>query len=149
MGKKTFLTVAGIFMAAILLVSYFTDLHNIEQKRKKDAQKSDLPEGEAEGVKPVDPETGLVIGPGFNLVKANCLGCHSSKLITQNRASRTTWKETILWMQQTQNLWDLGENEPKILDYLSEHYAPGQAGRRLPLQQVEWYELGELDESYE
>ena len=130
-------------MAAVLLISYLTDLRNIEQKRKNELSKNEVQEKERQDIKPVDPETGLIIGPGFNLVKTNCLGCHSGKLITQNKASRATWKETILWMQETQNLWDLGENEPAILDYLAKHYAPGKAGRRLPLQDIEWYELQE------
>ena len=135
--------IAGVVMAAILLISYLTDLRNIEQKRKNELSKNEVQEKERQDIKPVDPETGLIIGPGFNLVKTNCLGCHSGKLITQNKASRATWKETILWMQKTQNLWDLGENEPAILDYLAKHYAPGKAGRRLPLQDIEWYELQE------
>ena len=135
--------IAGVVIAAILLISYLTDLRNIEQKRKNELSKNEVQEKERQDIKPVDPETGLIIGPGFNLVKTNCLGCHSGKLITQNKASRATWKETILWMQKTQNLWDLGENEPAILDYLAKHYAPGKAGRRLPLQDIEWYELQE------
>ena len=143
MAKKTILMIVGVCVAALLLVSYLTDLRNIEQKQQNELTKNEAPEQSEQEIKPIDSETGLIIGTGFNLVKANCLGCHSGKLITQNKASRATWKEIILWMQETQNLWDLGENEPKILDYLAEHYAPGQTGRRLPLQKIEWYELEE------
>lgn len=87
-------------------------------------------------------ETGLLDGNGLRAVKANCLSCHSAKLITQNRFTRAGWHDKIVWMQETQGLWDLGENEPLILDYLAEHYAPeARASRRQPLSNIEWYEL--------
>ncbi len=47
----------------------------------------------------------------------------------------------IRWMQQTQNLWDLGENEELILDYLSTYYPPEEKGRRENLKDIEWYEM--------
>jgi hypothetical protein len=47
-------------------------------------------------------------------------------------------------MQQKQNLWDLGEAEPKILDYLAKYYAPTDAyEHRQPLKNVDWYKLSE------
>lgn len=88
-------------------------------------------------------ETGFVEGNFKMLVVANCTGCHSAKLVTQNRASKEGWKNTIRWMQETQNLWQLGENEEKILEYLSTHYAPQDQGRRASLKVEEWYELKE------
>ena len=91
----------------------------------------------------LDAVTGLVADDALPLVKGNCVGCHSAKLITQNRATREGWKSMIVWMQETQKLWDLGENEDEILDYLAKHYAPEQVGRRQNLQQVEWYDLKE------
>jgi hypothetical protein len=69
------------------------------------------------------------------------LACHSSKLITQNRATADGWRHIIHWMQETQNLWDLGANEDIIVDYLARNYAPEAAGRRVPLTSIEWYEL--------
>lgn len=94
--------------------------------------------------KGLDPATGFVIDDGIELMRAHCTGCHSSKLITQFRASREVWLEKIRWMQRTQNLWDLGEAEPKILDYLARHYAPADTyERRQPLKDIEWYKLGE------
>lgn len=74
--------------------------------------------------------TGLIADEGLRLVIAHCTACHSSKLVTQNRADREGWEKMIRWMQRTQNLWDLGEQEAAILDYLSENYAPVQTGRR-------------------
>jgi len=90
---------------------------------------------------PTLDKNGLVNAPGNNLVFSQCSGCHSLKLVTQNRATREGWKSMIVWMQQTQNLWDLGDNEDKILDYLSTHYAPAKQGRRANLEVGEWYEL--------
>lgn len=86
-------------------------------------------------------QTGLVADEGMHLVIANCTACHSAMLITQNRADREGWKKMIRWMQETQNLWDLGANEEIILDYLSQNYAPQKRGRRPPLTDIEWYEL--------
>lgn len=85
--------------------------------------------------------TGFVDGEGLNLVIANCTNCHSAKLVTQNRMSRERWEATIDWMQKTQNLWDLGENEEAIVNYLATHYAPTSVGRRQNLKNIEWYDL--------
>ncbi|ADV51468.1 monoheme cytochrome c, putative [Cellulophaga algicola DSM 14237] len=87
--------------------------------------------------------TGFVEGEGLLLVVQNCTSCHSAKLVTQNRMSKEKWLATIRWMQETQNLWDLGVNEEPILNYLSTYYAPNQIGRRANLENVEWYELKE------
>ena len=56
--------------------------------------------------------------------------------------------QMIVWMQETQGLSDLGDSEPKILDYLSEHYAPKEIGRTksLDVAEIEWYIL-ELEKS--
>ncbi|MBA6315522.1 monoheme cytochrome C [Cellulophaga baltica] len=87
--------------------------------------------------------TGFVEGEGLMLVVQNCTSCHSAKLVTQNRMSKEKWLATIRWMQETQNLWDLGVNEEPILKYLSTYYAPNQIGRRANLENVEWYHLNE------
>lgn len=83
----------------------------------------------------------LVQEEGVEIVEANCTSCHSARLIVQNRATREGWLNMIRWMQQTQNLWDLGENEEVILDYLSKHYPPEEKGRRENLKNIDWYEL--------
>lgn len=92
-------------------------------------------------VEGIHVQTGLIEGPGLELVIQNCTSCHSSKLITQNKMSLEGWSSTIQWMQETQNLWDLGENEKTILDYLASNYAPQKAGRRKKLENIEWYRL--------
>lgn len=85
--------------------------------------------------------TGFIDDEGMQATIQNCTNCHSAKLVTQNRMSREGWGATIKWMQETQNLWDLGNNEELILDYLSKNYAPVSKGRRQPLNQTEWYQL--------
>lgn len=89
----------------------------------------------------IHTKTGLIDDKGLSLIIANCTSCHSSKLITQNKMSRDRWLATIRWMQETQNLWQLGENEDAILDYLATNYAPEASGRRKNLSAIEWYEL--------
>jgi len=88
-------------------------------------------------------ESGLVYAKGFDEVRGTCTACHSAKLVTQNRATREGWKDMIRWMQKTQGLWDLGTNEPIILDYLAKHYAPQEIERRpgLDIAEIEWYIL--------
>ena len=83
----------------------------------------------------------LINDAGVLLVLQNCNSCHSTQLITQNRLTKVGWKSTIRWMQSTQNLWDLGEDEAPILTYLSKNYAPGATGRRQNLATEDWYTL--------
>ncbi|MDG1571559.1 monoheme cytochrome C [Robiginitalea sp. M366] len=85
--------------------------------------------------------TGFVAEEGYMTVVNNCTNCHSARLVTQNRMSRESWEATIRWMQQTQNLWDLGNNEEIILNYLATNYAPQKKGRRQNLENIEWYVL--------
>lgn len=90
----------------------------------------------------LDKATGLVVSEGLDLVTAHCTGCHSSKLITQFHTDRKGWLEKIRWMQQKQKLWDLGEAEPKILDYLAKNYpATEKVNRRAALKNIDWYKL--------
>jgi hypothetical protein len=88
-------------------------------------------------------QSGLIYADGFDLVRGTCTACHSAKLVTQNRATREGWTEMIRWMQAKQGLWDLGVNEPIILDYLAANYAPEETGRRMNIdvEAIEWYIL--------
>jgi hypothetical protein len=88
-------------------------------------------------------ETGLIYAEGFDIVRGTCTACHSAKLVTQNRATKEGWTEMIRWMQASQGLWDLGANEPVILNYLATNYAPKDIGRRasLDVEAIEWYVL--------
>ena len=91
-----------------------------------------------------DTETGLMVDQNLYMVKAQCTSCHSSKLIIANRFTRDGWKQKIRWMQANHNLWDLGETEKQVLDYLEKHYAPtATVARRQPLKDIKWYKLEE------
>lgn len=82
----------------------------------------------------IDPATGLVVGGGWEDVRAHCGSCHSFRLVTLQRADRATWRAMIRWMQETQNFWMLPPDvERRILDYLAANYPPGQYGRRPPI----------------
>lgn len=85
--------------------------------------------------------TGLIDADGLMVVVNNCTNCHSAKLVTQNRMNAERWNATIKWMQETQNLWDLGKNQEIIVDYLVKNYPPKAKGRRQILTDIEWYEL--------
>jgi hypothetical protein len=81
----------------------------------------------------LDVKTGLVVAPGFEVVSVQCTVCHSARLIAQNRSDRDGWLAMIRWMQDTQGLWPLGDNEGVVLDYLAGNYGPLSVGRRRPL----------------
>ena len=87
--------------------------------------------------------TGLVEAPGMMETVQNCTSCHSAKLVIANRMNKERWIATIRWMQETQNLWDLGKNEAVIVDYLVTNYPPQEKGRRTNLTDIEWYKLNE------
>ena len=85
--------------------------------------------------------TGFVDADGLMTVINNCTNCHSAKLVTQNRMSEERWNATIRWMQETQNLWDLGPNQEIIVNYLVTNYPVEDKGRRENLTNIEWYDL--------
>lgn len=98
----------------------------------------------ADTVYKIEPNTGLIMAPNYELVMAHCTACHSSRIILQYGANRETWLEKIRWMQKYHKLWDLGESEPKILDYLAKNYPPStKVARRKPLGVIKWYDLNE------
>ncbi len=72
----------------------------------------------------------LVEAPGVAAVERHCTACHSAMLVAQNHATRDGWKKLIRWMQSTQGLWPLDEDESVILDYLAENYGPLEHQRR-------------------
>ena len=87
--------------------------------------------------------TGLKDGEGLMAVVAHCTACHSAQLIIQNRMNEERWNATIRWMQETQNLWELGDQQKVIVDYLVHNYPVYKKGRRENLQNIEWYNLSE------
>ena len=79
----------------------------------------------------LDPFTGLKMTGDWELVRNNCIACHSPKLITQQRGTETQWLDMIRWMQEKQNLWQFEPDvENRIIGYLAENYAPGEDRRR-------------------
>ena len=81
-----------------------------------------------------DAASGLIKAPGWELVRANCGGCHSHALVIQQRADRQTWPYMIRWMQASQNLWQFPpDTEAQILDYLAANYSPQPNRRRAPI----------------
>jgi hypothetical protein len=78
----------------------------------------------------IDSLTGLKMDGDWELVRNNCISCHSIKLVTQQRGSATQWLAVIRWMQDKQNLWQFDpETESRIIAYLATNYPP-QANRR-------------------
>lgn len=146
--KAIYRLMAGLFgLFIVVAVGILLLLSNPDWTRKK------APEAEQEYVAiPEEDEfdkiengihvrTGLVEAEGLMTVVNNCTNCHSAKLVTQNRMTADGWRSTIKWMQDSQNLWDLGKNEELIINYLATYYAPERKGRRENLTNVEWYKL--------
>ena len=78
-----------------------------------------------------DPETGLIVAPGWELANAHCGACHSHRLVTSQGGDEAFWLGTIRWMQATQNLWPIPpEQEEALIDYLATFYPPDEWGRR-------------------
>lgn len=140
-----FFAVVGLFVFALFqpaLSGWFDNPEPIpvaEIQRRMAEKEADLDQVE----NGIHLETGLIAAEGWETVRATCTACHSAKLVTQNKATREGWKNMIVWMQETQGLWDLGDQEKPILDYLAANYAPEESGRRanLDVEAIEWYIL--------
>ena len=79
----------------------------------------------------LDPFTGLKMAGDWELVRGNCIACHSPRLITQQRGTEAQWLNMIRWMQAKQNLWPFEpEVERRIVGYLAEYYPPQEDRRR-------------------
>lgn len=137
--------VVGLFLFALFqpaLTGWFDQPEPIsaeEIQRRRAEKENDLDRVE-DGI---HLETGLIAAEGWEAVRATCTACHSAKLVTQNKATREGWKNMIRWMQETQGLWELGDQEATILDYLAANYAPEESSRRanLDVEAIEWYIL--------
>lgn len=78
----------------------------------------------------IDKFSGLKMGDDWELVRNNCIACHSPKLITQQSGTEAQWLGMIRWMQKKQNLWQFDpDTESRIIAYLAKYYPP-QADRR-------------------
>ncbi|MBU2901873.1 monoheme cytochrome C [Maribacter dokdonensis] len=144
--RKIILVCAVIGIGAIILVYLIVD-------PSFSAFKTDAPQTELVTIPEEDDydkiengihvRTGFIDAPGMMVTVQNCTNCHSAKLVMQNRMNEERWKSTIKWMQETQNLWDLGENEAVIINYLVTNYPPKKLGRRAVLTDIEWYQFEE------
>lgn len=82
----------------------------------------------------LDPLTGLKMAGDWEVVRNNCIACHSARLVTQQSGSASQWLNMIRWMQKKQNLWQFDpETEEKIVAYLAEYYPPQPNRRRAPI----------------
>jgi len=134
----------GFGFAIILLVVFLaTYFFLIDSNEKPQQILKDQPVSSNEIVNGIHLRTGLIDSEGLMTVVANCTACHSAQLIIQNRMNRERWDATIRWMQETQNLWDLGDNQEVIVNYLIKNYPVTSKGRRGSLQNIEWYELSD------
>lgn len=134
------ITTAFIVGVALVLGGCTTTEEAPKPTQPKEAVKAEAPKSEkkASAKFEKDAETGLVIAEGFDQVKTNCtIACHSAGLVTQSRGNQKYWKDAIVYMQKNQGLWDLGADEPIILNYLATHYGEVAAYRRTPLK-VQW-----------
>jgi hypothetical protein len=79
----------------------------------------------------LDAFSGLKMTGDWELVRNNCISCHSPKLITQQSGSKDHWLKLIRWMQAKQNLWQFDPNtESRITTYLADNYPPQEDRRR-------------------
>ena len=73
---------------------------------------------------------------GKLMTQAHCSACHSLSIVAQNRFDREGWEKIIRLMQDQHGLWDLGDAESQVLDYLEHVYGvkPATSIRRKNLQ---------------
>ncbi len=145
--RKLYRWMYGLVMILVLLVSAFISMniffpHWLYQSETIITSSETNSDGDADKIENgIHVRTGLIDAEGLMVVVQNCTSCHSASLITQNRMTEERWNETIKWMQETQNLWELGPNQKVIVDYLVTNYPPMKKGRRMVLKDVDWYEL--------
>ena len=115
---------AAILSASLLLVSACS-------KEAPPTEPEVAPEPATIAKPALDPVTGLKMAGDWEIVRANCVACHSSRLIIQQRGSAQQWLTMIRWMQKKQNLWVFDpDTESKIINYLAEYYPPSEERRR-------------------
>ena len=73
---------------------------------------------------PLDPVLAADKAGNWKLVRAHCTSCHSSQIFKNLRLSRRDWRDVIKRMQAEEGMWELGESEPKVLDYLETYFGP-------------------------
>ena len=132
--------VTSITAILLILVLYNPTLF-ISKNNETTVVYSDVVEDEDKIENGIHLRTGLIDAEGLIAVVNNCTNCHSAKLVTQNRMNAERWNTTIKWMQETQNLWDLGTDQEIIVNYLVANYPVISKGRRMTLKDINWYTL--------
>jgi len=81
-----------------------------------------------------DPSSGLLMAPDWELVRNNCIMCHSMMIVVAQRGTRTRWERTLEWMRTQAGMPELSPDVAhRILRYLEVHQAPIAVGRRRPI----------------
>lgn len=140
-AEKTAYT--AMFFSSIATILLIILIYNpkIFSNKQPDVIYADVVEDEDKIENGIHVRTGLIDADGLMTVVNNCTNCHSAKLVTQNRMNEERWNATIKWMQETQNLWELGDNQKIIVNYLVTNYPAKAKGRRMNLNNINWYEL--------
>jgi len=137
-----FIAAVGIISSALLLYIKYPSVFSSNTKTTtEESAYAVIPEDDDKIEDGIHVRTGFVDAEGLMETVNNCTNCHSSELVIQNRMSKERWIATIRWMQETQNLWDLGGNEEIIVNYLVTNYPVIAKGRRTPLTEIQWYDL--------
>lgn len=86
-------------------------------------------------------EIGLIVVEGWEIVWVICMACYFVKLVIQNKVICDGWKNMIVWMQEMQGFWDLGDQEKIILDYLVVNYVLEELSCwvNFDMDVIEWY----------
>lgn len=72
---------------------------------------------------PSDEWEGLPPGEGREEVFYNCIACHSTAIVQQQRLDSRTWREVLDWMEEEMGMPELPEEERALaLDYLVTHF---------------------------
>jgi len=93
-------------------------------------------EAEEKEALPIDPATGMIMAEDWELVRTNCIICHSPQQFLRQRGTRSTWQSVVDWMQKDHGLVWLTDPalEERIVTYLTENYAPEEGKyRRAPI----------------
>lgn len=118
--KITNLQVSGLLMGIGMLLCSVSVNAADEKKKEKEI--------------PLDPVTGMKMTGDWELVRNNCIICHSAQQFLRQKGTMVTWTEIVQWMQKDGGLWPLQpELEKKILTYLAGNYGPSDAYRRAPI----------------
>ena len=70
-----------------------------------------------------DQWQGLPAGKGREEVFYNCVACHTTAIVQQQRLNRDVWSEVLQRMEGEMRMPKLSEQDRKlVLDYLAEHF---------------------------